>query len=117
MCVWGNPSTHQTKQIFNFFCFIMLASTSGSVLRHAMFINRAGSREGDALGAFFWLRRNPVQSCNFYEMLSVYESSGSRRSRPEGQAAPAHCWQAPNRIVLPRAVGMLGACDGGIIAF
>lgn len=78
---------HETEQILNYEGG-KVVRTSGSVLQLAMFIKHAGSKEGDALCTFFWLLRNPVQSCNFYEMLSVYESSGSRRSGTEGQAAP-----------------------------
>lgn len=41
-----------------------------------MFIKHVGTG-GDVHTVHFWQLRNHVQNCNFYEMVSVYESLGS----------------------------------------
>ena len=41
-----------------------------------MFIKHVGTGE-DVHTVHFWQLRNHVQNCNFYEMVSVYESLGS----------------------------------------
>ena len=48
----------------------------GWLLQLVMFIKHVGTG-GDVHTVHFWQLRNHVQNCNFYEMVSVYESLGS----------------------------------------